>query len=206
MANFQPMKPPSQDERLQIWRYTYARQSFFEARTAAKLLYDDATLSCMAKDASVLATLKSALTCQVVIAYVRPFTESRLTHMERRGKPLVPAGAVPPLLKKRHQSLMNMRHQAIGHKDATAFPDIPFNKVFVKSLSDSIEIHTAPVGGIEPRAIREVIRLCERLICYCQDALEPFCRKYMCGAHKPPVGVYVMSTDESPGSWLKRLS
>ena len=188
------MKAPSHHERLQIWRYTYARQSFFEAMTAAKLLNTDMTLS---------PTIKSALTCQVIVAYARPFTKSQLTQEKRQ--PLVPAGAVPVLLKERHQSLLDMRDQVIGHKDATAFPDAAFNKVLVKSYPGSVEIHTVPVGGIEPTAARETICLCRGLIFYCEQALAPFSRAYLLGVHQPPAGLYVLSTSENPDSWLTRL-
>ena len=68
------MSIPSHHDRIEIWRYTYARSSLIEAREAAKLLLAHRELP---------PEIPEAIVCQIVVAYSRPFTKSQVTESRR---------------------------------------------------------------------------------------------------------------------------
>jgi hypothetical protein len=68
------MSTPTQHDRIEISRYTYARSSLVEAREAAKLLVAHPEFQ---------DDIKQAVVYQIVIAYARPFTKSQVTDSNR---------------------------------------------------------------------------------------------------------------------------
>jgi hypothetical protein len=184
------MSTPSESDRIEIWRLTYACSSLHEARGAAKYLLANRNLAWDSK--------KAFLT-QLVIAYARPFTKCQLT-ASIRAAPLA-EGLVPHQFIDLHREHWEMRNRAVGHKDATAFPSRPLNKVLLHVDDDgSLELTTTSVYDLSDDALRRTIDLCELLVRHCASELQ----KYMLHFAGMPPGEYLMSTESAPVAWLER--
>jgi len=183
------MSAPSQNDRIEIWRYTYASSSLDEASRAAQYLLANRGLPW---------DLKKAMVCQIVIAYARPFSKSQVTP-SRRITPLA-ENLVPVQFRDLHREHCEMRHRAVGHKDATAFPSASLNKVMVHIDDRGVSLRTTSVYDISDHALNRTIELCDLLVTRCATELE----KYISHFHGEPSGDYLMSTDESPAVWLER--
>jgi hypothetical protein len=181
------MTTPSQDHRIEIWRYTYARSSLIEAREAAKLLI---------KHPEFPDEIKQAIVCQIVIAYARSFTKSRVTD-SKRITPLA-SDVVPAEFRQLHDEYIQMRDQTIGHKDAVAFPSAPLNKVIVCRDDAGFELHTVSPFTMFDTGLQQTITLCDRLIEHCMSKVQAYCQ-YFIGVGK---GIYVLSVEENPTKWL----
>jgi hypothetical protein len=68
------MSTPSQSDRLEIWRYTYARSSLIDALVGCERLAGDAALT---------AESKKTIVSHIVVSYARPFTKSQFTPSKR---------------------------------------------------------------------------------------------------------------------------
>jgi hypothetical protein len=184
------MSTPSQHDRIEIWRYIYARSSLVEAREAARLLVahpefpDD---------------IKRAIVYQIVIAYARPFTKSQVTDSKR----IVPltSDVVPVEFRPLHGEYLQMRDRTIGHKDAIAFPSELLNKVIVDKDDTGFELHTVSPFAMFDTGLQQTISLCDRLIEHCISKVQDYCRHFV-GVGK---GTYVLSIEENPAEWLSMM-
>jgi hypothetical protein len=183
------MSAPSHNDRIEIWRYTYARSSLVEAREAAKLLLAHPELP---------PEIQEAIVCQIVVAYARPFTKSQVTN-SRRIVPLAD-DVVPAEFHALHTEHLEMRDRGIGHKDAIAFPSSPMNKVIVRRDDTGFELHTVSHYTMLEGGLRQTVRLCDHLIDHCIAKLTPYCACFV-GVEK---GVYVLSIEADPKEWLMR--
>ena len=181
------MTTPSQNDRIEIWRYTYARSSLIEAREAAKLLIGHREFP---------DELKQAIVYQIVIAYARPFTKSQVTDSKR----IVPLASevVPAEFRQLHDEYLQMRYRTIGHKDAVAFPSAPLNRVIVRVDDTGFELHTVSPFTMLDTGLQQTITLCDRLIEHCVSKVHAYCRHFI-GVGK---GIYVLSVEENPAEWL----
>jgi len=181
------MKEPSQEDRIQMWRYIYARCSLVEAMQAAKLLLAHKELP----DA-----IQQAIVCQIVVAYARPFTNSQVTK-SKRIKALAD-DLVPTKFSSIHKEHLEMRDQGVGHKDAIAFPSTPMNRVIVRRDDTGLEFHTVSHYTMLEDGLKQTIELCEYLIQHCVSKLQPYCSFF--GGVKN--GLYILSIEENPKEWL----
>jgi hypothetical protein len=181
------MNAPSQHERIEIWRYTYARSSLIEAREAAKLLLAHREFP---------DEVQKAIVCQIVVAYARPFTKSQVTESKR----ILPLESelVPDKFQALHKEHLEMRDRGIGHKDAIAFPSSPMNRVIIRRDDTGFELHTVSHYTMFEGGLRQTVELCDYLIQHCLSKLTPFCGCFV-GVEK---GVYVLSIEENPKEWL----
>jgi hypothetical protein len=181
------MTAPSQDARIDIWCYTYARSSLIEAREAAKFLIQHKGLP---------DEVQQAFVYQVVVAYARPFTKSQVTE-SRRIVPLT-RDAVLPEFWDLHDEHLQMRDRVIGHKDATAFPSAPLNRVIVRVDDTGFELHTVSPYTIFETGLQQTVILCDHLIEYCMSKAKDY------GSHFVGIGkgVYVLSIEADPVEWL----
>ena len=181
------MSIPSHHDRIEIWRYTYARSSLIEAREAAKLLLAHRELP---------SEIQEAIVCQIVVAYARPFTKSQVTESKR----IVPLASdvVPGEFQALHTEHLEMRDRGIGHKDAIAFPSSPMNKVIVRRDDTGFELHTVSHYTMLEGGLRQTIKLCDCLIDHCIAKLTPHCSCFV----DVKQGVYVLSIEEDPKEWL----
>jgi hypothetical protein len=181
------MPTPSQHERIEIWRYTYARSSLIEAREAAKLLIKQQGLS---------DEIKRAIVYQVVVAYARPFTKSQVTESKR----LVPLAdeVVPAEFRDLHNEYIEMRDRTFGHKDAVAFPLAPLNKVIVQVDDLGFELHTVSPYTMLDTGLQRTVKLCDYLVNYCESEVHKYASHFI-GIGK---GVYILSVEANPSEWL----
>ena len=181
------MSKPSQEVRIEMWRYTFARTALLEAREAAKILLSHPELP---------DELKEALVYKVVVGYARPFTKSQVTESKR----IVPLSSdiVPAEFRALHMEHLEMRDRTIGHKDAIAFPTAPLNRVIVRVDDKGFELHTVKLYTILDSGLQQTIRLCDHLIDHCVSKLQGCCGCIV-GA---PKGTYVLSLDADPKEWL----
>ena len=187
------MNIPPQNDRLEIWRYTYARSSLVDAIVGCEKLRSDHALA---------PDMKKAVVSHIVISYARPFTKSQFT-ASRREVPLQES-CVPSEKKAIHDTLLEMRNRALGHKDATAFSDTALNRVLVRAHDGYIDLHTVFPGDIEQAVLSQTIELCRILIAHCEKAVDPFVRAHLLGANRPVDGSYLVSTEETPPIWLAK--
>ncbi len=183
------MSIPSQDDRIEIWRYTYARSSLVEAREAANLL---------ATHPEFPNEIKQAIVYQIVISYARPFTKSQVTD-SKRITPLA-GEVVPAEFRQLHDEYLQMRDRTIGHKDAVAFPAAPLNKVIVLVDDTGFELQTVSAFTMLDTGLQQTISLCDRLIEHCVSKVQAYCHHFD-GIAK---GTYLLRTDGNPTEWLSR--
>jgi hypothetical protein len=184
------MSVPSHQDRIEIWRYTYARSSLIEAREAAKLLIAHPEFP---------DEIKEAIVYQIVIAYARPFTKSQVTNSKR----IVPLAidVVPAEFQPLHDEYLQMRDRTIGHRDAVAFPSAPLNKVIVHvDNAGFVELHTVSPFTMLDSGLQQTLLLCEHLIKHCVLKVGDYCHHFVGVAP----GTYVLSIDENPAEWLMK--
>jgi len=183
------MSTPSHHDRIEIWRFTYARSSLVEAREAAKLLIAHPEFS---------DEIKQAIVYQIVVAYARPFTKSQVTDSER----IVPLAkdVVPAEFQRLHDEYLQMRDRTIGHKDAVAFPSAPLNKVIVHIDDAGFQLHTVSPFTMLDSGLQQTISLCDRLIEHCVSKVRGYCHHFV-GIGR---GTYVLSIEGNPAEWLMK--
>jgi len=200
---FSEMNIPSHSDRIGIWCYTCARSSLLEARMNAQYLLDHSTLDPEFRTAVVYCT---------VIADARPFTKSRVRLRNTQTKPPTGSGdatwirafdtnVVPERFRHVHQEHLDMRNQALGHKDATAFQGYAPNKVLVRVGSDGFDLRTVSVCDILEGSLKPTIELCDILVKHCKTEGRQYVAR--CSFRVPP-GAYLLHTDESPQEWLEK--
>lgn len=186
------MSAPSQHDRIEIWRYTYARSSLIEASEAAKFLvaHPPPTLPWQ---------VQKALVGQIVTAYARPFTKSQITASKR----IIPLAEeiVPTAFQDLHSEHLEMRNRAIGHKDAVGFPATALNRVLVHVNNDTdFELLTISPDSMTDSALHRTVELCQHLVAHCEAEV----LKYASHFFGVGAGDYFLSIEESPTEWLKR--
>jgi hypothetical protein len=183
------MSAPAQRDRIEIWRHLYAKDSLLEAREAAKFLLSNQPLC---------SPLQRAVVCLIIIAYARPFTESRLTPSKKES--LLPTNVVPAEFRSLHAELLNMRNRAIGHKDAVAFPSTLANRAVVRVRYTGIEMRATSIVDMTDSALQRTLELCGRLVAHCEVEIE----KYVPHFSGIGRGRYYLSLAESPSEWLEK--
>jgi hypothetical protein len=183
------MSAPPQNDRIEIWRYLYAKDSLLEASEAAKFLLATRPLSPL---------LQRAVVCHLVVAYARPFTESQLTVSERR--PSLTELAVPAEFRDLHKQCLEIRNWAIAHKDATALPSTLLNRVVVRVCESGVRMNATLVSDMPESALHTVVRLCERLVAHCEAEVQKY-SSHFSGVGR---GVYYLSLEKSPSEWLEK--
>ena len=180
------MNAPSQHDRIEIWRYTYARSSLVEAREAAKLLLAHPEFP---------DELKQAIVCQILVAYARPFTKSQVTDSKRIVS--LASELVPDKFQALHKEHLEMRDRGVGHKDAIAFPSSPMNRVIIRRDETGFELNTVSHYTMLESGLRQTIELCDYFIQHCVSNLTRYCTSFVTIAK----GVYVLSLEENPKEW-----
>jgi len=181
------MTTASQETRIEIWRYTFARASLVEAREAARGLIANPRLP---------DDLKRAIVYQIVVAYARPFTKSQVTESKR----IVPLGndIIHSEFRNLHKEYIQMRDCVFGHKDAVALPAAAINRVIVCVDEAGFELHTASPFTMLESGLHETVKLCNSLIDYCMSKIQPY-RSLFVGVER---GIYVLNLEANPTNWL----
>ena len=181
------MTTTPQSVRIEIWQYTYARASLIEARETAILMLANPKLP---------VALQQACTYQIVVAYARPFTKCQVTDSKRMA--LLHDDLVPRAFRAIHSQHLELRDQAIGHKDAGAYPGTPLNRVIVSVDKDGVECKTVSPYTILPLVLQQTVELCNVLIAFCESKAKSHDNHFM----NLKEGTYVLNLEPPPAAWL----
>jgi hypothetical protein len=192
---------PTFDDLKNLWLIAYSRGSLCEA---------DRWVDDMAKVESS-PSLLAALVCAAVIAYVRPFTESRLPVSAVAGavekKEIIALeGILPPSqLAPAHTEVLALRHKVLGHKDATPAQGHTetANKLLLRvEAGGGVALHTTPPIEMDVQARRDLKALCSHFIAHCEQQFDLFVKKYRAELTLSP-GRYQIFICEPPDDWIK---
>lgn len=160
---------PDIEERFDIWKYAYSRSAFIESKEIAQLL--------LTLQPQLTSAHRLALITALVVSYARPFTSSIIEHSRR----LIPMKGIP--LPPEHETLhllyLSMRHQVVGHKDATAPSKTGIlNHVRFSVHGGNLDMSTRTIASIPRELLTETPILCEKLIKVIEGRLNAILRKY----------------------------
>lgn len=189
------MKELTRQERLDLWRYVYSRSSFLEARAAAQFLLRD--------QHGLEHYYRVALLTALVIAYARPFSCAQIDRT-RRVIPMADV-PVPDRYKDLHETLLEMRHQVFGHKDATrpVLESGVLNEVHFVRKGDYVDVHTVLPGSYEEADLRATCQLIDDLVAKLDAKINTLVE-----SHPLPIageGVYRLNLDESKKPWIEKV-
>jgi len=176
---------PTKAERIEFWKYSYARSSFVHADQFARRVFSNSPV--------LEHTLRDAINFGIVTAYGRPF--------KQRPEVRLSGDIVPKQHRAVHDELIEMRDKVVAHRDL----DGPvanwgfISQVQVFSFGNAIEIHTlSPI--ISGKMAEKVSSLCVVLIKLMAKKTEPFLKYLM---PPPPKGPHVVSLENDPAEWLQ---
>ena len=191
---------PTFDDLKDLWLIAYSRASLYEA----DCWFDD-----MAKVESP--TLMKALICSAVIAYARPFMESRLPEStavgaarKRKVKTLENV-SLPSQLLSAHTEALSLRNKVLGHKDATPAQGHTetANKLLLQiEANGAVALHTTPPMEMSVELRRDLKTLCSHFIAHCEKEFDSFVKKYLTELTLNP-GRYQIFVSEPPDDWIK---
>ncbi len=181
------MRTPSKDARLQIWKVTFARSSFIQAKRAC-----DALLHIGPAAPGVLV---SALSTTALVFYARPFKQDPEVKLDK--------AVVPAEFLEFHDDIIRYRDKVIAHRDVKA-PKTPWgsaNDVVFCWAGSSMEIETtSPV--LEPVAAQRLSFLAGVLFETMDRDLTPLIQQYL--PPPPDDGRYALSLRGDTVEWLIR--
>jgi hypothetical protein len=191
---------PTFDDLKDLWLIAYSRASLCEA-------------DCWIDD---MATVKSpslmkALVCSAVIAYARPFMESRLPESTAPAAPkkkkvkALECVSPPSQLLSAHTEMLSLRNKVLGHKDATPAQGHTetANKLLLQiEANGEVALHTTPPIEMSVELRRDLKALCAHFIAHCEKEFGSFVKKYRTELTLSP-GPYQIFVSEPPDDWIK---
>jgi hypothetical protein len=178
---------PTKAERIEFWKYSYARSSFVHADQFARCIFRNSP--------ALDRTLRDAINFGIITAYGRPF--------KQRSEVRLSGDIVSKQHRAVHDDLIEMRDKVVAHRDLDGpVADWGFvSQVQVFSFGNAIEIHTlSPI--ISGEMAEEVSSLCVILIELMTKKMEPFLKYLM---PPPPKGRHVVSLENDPAEWLQQV-
>jgi hypothetical protein len=176
------MKIPTFEERVEFWKYSYARSSFIEAVTYLDLF---------SRSGADRATHR-ALTVAILVAYSRPF--------KQRPAVRLADDFVPVNHKDTHSDAIEMRDKVVAHRDLDG-PVAEWGFVSQLELhydAGGLELNTRSpylTDALVPRLRNLAAALTEKADRELDDFVQTYLRLH-------PQGIYVVSLDENPVEWL----
>lgn len=181
------METPSKATRLEIWKVTFARSSFIQAKRACDALVQ---LGSAAPEVVITGLSTSAL-----VFYARPFKQKPDVKLEK--------AVVPADFAEFHKNIIDYRDQVVAHRDVKA-PKTPWgsaNDVVFSWAGSVMEIETtSPV--LEPAAAQRLSILAGVLVEAMDRELSPLVQQHL----PPPLedGRYTLSLRGDTVEWLIR--
>lgn len=178
--------PPSAVERLEFWKYAYARSSFVQTRTFIELL--------IREDPGFNTTLRRALTVAILVTYCRPFKQRKPVKLNR--------DVVPARYLWVHNEAVELRDKVLAHRDVDG-PVADWG--FISQLRVTIEAPGVVVDTLSPNlnngTASELASLIHELVDVMEKRTAPLLRRL----HDPiPAnGTYTVSLEENPSRWLE---
>jgi hypothetical protein len=178
---------PNRTERIEFWKYSYARSSFVHADLFARRIFRNSP--------PLDRTLRDAITFGIIAAYGRPFKQRPEVRLSR--------DVVPKRHLATHDDLIEMRDKVVAHRDLDGpTADWGFvSQLQIFSFGSDVEIHTlSPI--ISGELAEEISSLCVILINLMSECAKPLL-KYL--KSPLPKGRYVVSLEDDPAEWLQRV-
>lgn len=178
------MPTPPQAERINFWKFAYARASFNNARDLCKAL--------LGRPPDIV---RNGLSIAAMVTYARPF--------KQKPKPPVRLtdAIVPQKHRAIHDELITFRDKVIAHRDVDG-PPVPWgivSELIIDSDGSELSVHTVSLWLTDEKALA-LIDLADELIEVCAKEAFAFLRNYIKSV--PPLGAYTVSLEENPPDWL----
>lgn len=184
---------PSINERIDLWRFAYARSSLNETIATASLL--------LKITRQITLEHRTALVTSLAVTYARPFTKSQVTKTAR-VQPLhdVP---IPPEHAELHKTFMEMRDSVFGHKDATnpLTEHGALNHLLLDFSSSGMQPQPLIVVGLDQPQLDETLQLCAKLIARVDKQIRSWVAihaKLLTGIR----GTYMLNLQDDSDTWL----
>lgn len=184
------MTLPTREERLELWKFAYARASFVDAAIFLDELF--------AANYPLGSPMRKAISIAVTTVYARPF--------KQRSAVRLPDDIVPQRHKATHDSIIEIRDKSIAHRDI----DGPITDLglLLNQVQFAIRNSTVYVDTISPifsdEKAHEVHALVKELISKMDYHVNKYMVRFFVGSGTPD-GTYEMSLEPSLEQWLKRL-
>ena len=184
------MKIPSKTDRIEFWKFAYARSSFVETIVFAEYL--------LASNVRMEDLLRRAFSFAIITSYARPFKQREAVRL--------PEDIVPPANAKTHGAIIEMRDQIVAHRDI----DGPISKdvglvnlIEVIIASGSININTvSPIMSDEKTM--DVLKLSKIMKEKMEYHLDKYYQKLKPLILEHSDGNYLLSIKDNPKEWLIR--
>ena len=184
------MTIPTRNERLELWKFAYARASFIDA----DMFLDELFTSRLPLEHPG----RKAISVAVTTAYARPF--------KQRPPVRLSEDLVPPRHKDTHDSIIEIRDKSVAHRDVDG-PIADFG--LLNQVRFAVRDSTVFVDTISPilpdDKARQVQALVKELIPKMQYHVNKYIKKFFTGSGTSD-GMYEMSLEPSPDRWLRRLT
>ncbi len=181
---------PTQDERLELWKFAYARASFVDADMFLDELF--------AANLPLGHPVRKAISIAVTTAYARPFKQRSTVRLSE--------DVVPAPHKETHESIIEIRDKSIAHRDVDG-PIADFgllNQVRFAIRDSAVYVDTISPILPDDKA-RQVQALVKELIPKMQYHVNKYLKRFFTGSGTVD-GTYEMSLEPSPEKWLRKLT
>ena len=191
---------PSNEERITIWKFAYARNCLLKCRC-----FLDQLESQNKYPSGVI----SALTDAALISYGNPFTNWNILPQIPGGqkkiadKPLAQINP-PTNLKNAHDQLIYLRDKVVAHTDGVVGQFGKTNVVHILRDAEGFDVPTIQLATLHPSLVVNAKQLCAFYIAHCEHELNIIIGKYKDSIFALDVGTYELILDPSD-DWLKLL-
>ena len=183
------MNTPTQDDRLEFWKFSYARSAFVDAQIFAEEL--------LASGAPLHSTMRKAFSIAIATAYSRPF--------KQRSAVRLPKDIVPAEHRETHDSVIDIRDKVIAHRDVDGPIADDFgllNQLRITIRNGELIVNTISPTMPDDKA-EQVLRLTQCMVKKMDYHINTFVQKLLPSAITSQ-GTFTLSLEENPSEWLIR--
>ncbi|MEX2606976.1 MAG: hypothetical protein WD708_06490 [Kiritimatiellia bacterium] len=180
--------PPSNDEKYEFWKHSFARQSFFDTKIFLEQIIQR-------EDPDESPILKS-LTISALICYARPFKHQRRTKLLQ--------DTVPDKFLPLHQEMITLRDRIIAHRDLGRYEEwAKVNRLDFHIHKGHIDVNTRSVV-MEQLKAREVNELLSELIAKMDTKIAIFVQTHIEYLARFS-GIYALRFDQDV-DWIEKMT
>jgi len=181
------MNTPTQADRLEFWKFSYARAAFVDAQVFAEEL--------LASGAPLHSTMRKAFSIAIATAYSRPFKQRRAVRL--------PENTVPAEHRETHDSVIEIRDKIVAHRDVHGPNADDF--AFFNQLRTTIRNGELVVNTFSPTMpdvkTEQILRLAQSMVKKMDYHMKKFVQKFLPSAISSE-GTFALSLEENPSEWL----
>jgi hypothetical protein len=184
---------PSLEERIMVWKLTYARNCLLQCKEFLTELETGKSLSKVAI---------RALSTAAIVTYGQPFTPWYFNQNSR----IIPLEKVSPPknYEASHDELIELRHKVIAHIDGSDGDFIKSNDVHLLKDSSGFSLPPRQLARFPSRLSNDAKELCDFYVRHCDREVDILIQKYRGILSDLEVGTYKLVLDPS-ADWLKPL-